>query len=134
MEKVLKGLFAVNKVSAILQRWPLGQGFGFNDLMLLYYLNEADGGRLRRIDIAEKLGLTPSGVTRMILPLEKIGIIKREEGDGDARERFTIMTSNGKRMFSEVKSNLEEKLEDLIPSGKGSEFEKMEKLLEVFAE
>ncbi len=39
--------------------------------MTLYYLERAPGGRLRRVDLAERLGLTASGVTRSLLPLEK---------------------------------------------------------------
>jgi hypothetical protein len=46
-------------------------GISFNDFMLLHYLNRAPGGRLRRVDLAERLALTASGVTRSLLPLEK---------------------------------------------------------------
>lgn len=134
MEKVLKALFAITRTDAILQRRLSTQGLSFNDFMLLYYLNEELSGKLRRVDFAAKLGLTASGITRMILPLEKIGVIKREESAEDGRERFTTLTPAGKRLFTDVKNSLEEKLEDMIPSGNVSRFVEMAKLLEIFAE
>src|SRR5947207_15424264 len=53
-------------------------GLGQNDFRILYYLSQADGEKMRRIDLAEKLGLTASGITRLLMPMEKIGLIKRE--------------------------------------------------------
>jgi predicted transcriptional regulator len=60
-------------------------GISFNDFMLLHYLNRAPGGRLRRVDLAERLALTASGVTRSLLPLEKIGLVERQQDPRDAR-------------------------------------------------
>ena len=48
-------------------------------------LNEASTHSLKRIDLAEQVGLSASGVTRMLLPMEKIGLISKEEGARDAR-------------------------------------------------
>lgn len=50
-------------------------GISFADYQLLLSLQRAPGGRLRRVDLAETLGLTASGVTRSLLPLEKIGLV-----------------------------------------------------------
>src|SRR3990167_901737 len=44
-------------------------GLSFGDFMILYYLGRAPGKRLRRVDLADRLGLTASGVTRSPLPL-----------------------------------------------------------------
>jgi hypothetical protein len=43
-------------------------GLSFSDFMLLQSLANAPGGRLRRVDLADRLGLTASGVTRTLLP------------------------------------------------------------------
>ena len=53
-------------------------GIGFNDFMILYLLRQAPGEKMRRVDLADGIGLTSSGVTRMLVPMEKIGLIKRE--------------------------------------------------------
>ena len=70
-------------------------GLSFGDFMLLHHLSKAPGGRLRRVDLAERLGLTASGVTRSLLPLEKIGLVTRESDPRDARVGYAVLTPAG---------------------------------------
>lgn len=70
-------------------------GISYGDFQLLNHLARAPGGRLRRVDLAERLGLTASGVTRSLLPLEKIGLITRESDPRDARVGYAALTPAG---------------------------------------
>lgn len=70
-------------------------GISFSDFQLLNHLARAPGGRLRRVDLAERVGLTASGVTRTLLPLEKIGLITRQADPRDARVGFAVITRAG---------------------------------------
>jgi len=49
----------------------------------------------RRVDLAERLGLTASGVTRSLLPLEKIGLVTRQSDPRDARVGYALITPTG---------------------------------------
>jgi DNA-binding MarR family transcriptional regulator len=73
-------------------------GISFADYQLLLSLQRAPGGRLRRVDLAEKLGLTASGVTRSLLPLEKIGLVGRQSDPRDARVGYAIITPTGSEL------------------------------------
>lgn len=73
-------------------------GISFSDYQLLRHLNLAPGGRLRRVDLAECLGLTASAVTRALIPLEKIGLVGRESDPRDARVGFAIITPAGSEL------------------------------------
>lgn len=73
-------------------------GISFGDYQLLNHLARAPGGKLRRIDLAERVGLTASGVTRSLLPLEKIGLVTRESDPRDARVGFAVVTPAGHEM------------------------------------
>jgi DNA-binding MarR family transcriptional regulator len=75
-------------------------GISFADYQLLLQLQRAPGGRLRRVDLAEKLGLTASGVTRSLLPLEKIGLVGRQSDPRDARVGYAIITEAGKELVT----------------------------------
>lgn len=79
----------------------LGSNFGisFGDFQVLNHLARAADGRLRRVDLAERLGLTASGVTRTLLPLEKIGLITRQPDPSDARVGFAAVTPTGEEML-----------------------------------
>ena len=74
-------------------------GISFGDYQVLNHLARAPGGRLRRVDLAERLGLTASGVTRTLLPLEKIGLVTREADPSDARVGFAAVTPAGEELL-----------------------------------
>ncbi|MGF7231627.1 MarR family winged helix-turn-helix transcriptional regulator [Arachidicoccus sp.] len=78
-----------------------------NDLMILLHLNNAPERRLRRIDLAEKVGLTASGVTRLLAPLEKIGMVKSEAAERDARVRYVKLAKGGQRILKEATATAE---------------------------
>jgi DNA-binding MarR family transcriptional regulator len=83
---------------------PLGSfhGLGLNDLALLLELRGAPGGRMRRVDLAERLGVTTSGVARQLGPLERIGLVGRESSPTDARLALVVLTTAGRRVAEEA--------------------------------
>ncbi|HAT31907.1 MAG TPA: MarR family transcriptional regulator [Janthinobacterium sp.] len=74
-------------------------GISFGDFQLLYHLNRAPGARLRRVDLAERLALTASGVTRTLLPLEKIGLVTRQPDPRDARVGYAAISAAGQELL-----------------------------------
>ena len=74
-------------------------GLSFGDFQLLNHLSRAPGGRLRRVDLAERLGLSASGVTRTLLPLEKIGLVTRQPDPRDARVGYAAVTPTGEELL-----------------------------------
>ena len=83
------------------------RGMGFSDFTILYHLSQERDEKLRRIDLAEKVGLTASGITRLLAPMEKIGLIKRESDGRDARVSYVVLTKSGKRMLEETVDDAE---------------------------
>ena len=74
-------------------------GLSFGDFTLLLHLSQAPNGRLRRVDLADKVGLTASGVTRSLIPLEKIGLVAREADSRDARVGYAVLTPTGQKLL-----------------------------------
>jgi len=60
-------------------------GISLRDVMLMLYVRDSHGSKLSRIDLARRLCVSPSTVTRATNPLEKIGLIERESDSRDAR-------------------------------------------------
>lgn len=90
-----------------------GHGLSLVDLMILLSLVGADG-RLRRVDLAERLGMSQSSVTRLLAPLEKIGLVRRESDPRDRRAAFTELTDAGRRVASEAEATARDAAEDLL--------------------
>ncbi|MBY4897861.1 MarR family winged helix-turn-helix transcriptional regulator [Cupriavidus sp. AU9028] len=89
-------------------------GIGFSDFMMLYHLERAPGQRLRRMDLAEQMGLSASAVTRALLPLEKIGMVARESDPRDARVGFATLTKAGARVLAEARATAQVACEDVL--------------------
>ncbi|WP_159728528.1 MarR family winged helix-turn-helix transcriptional regulator [Sphingobacterium sp. 18053] len=77
-------------------------GLSLTDFMILHILSQASGNRLRRIDLAESTGLTASGITRIISPMEKMGLVVKAHNDRDARVSYVKLTAAGDRIFKEA--------------------------------
>lgn len=117
MKNTTSFLFSLAKTNTVLSRRLSGHGLDFSDFMILYHLNDAPDKKLRRIDLANKLGLTASGITRMLLPLEKLGIITRDLNDDDARARYATLTKAGVELLNDANASLEMKTEDILLEG-----------------
>jgi DNA-binding MarR family transcriptional regulator len=90
---------ATNSVVRQIDRTVNGyHGIGLNDLRLLVELQESPDGCLRRVDLAERMGVTPSGVARQLAPLERIGLVDREKHPSDARLALVVLTAAGDEM------------------------------------
>ncbi|MFG2887181.1 MarR family winged helix-turn-helix transcriptional regulator [Streptomyces sp. NPDC048297] len=83
-------------------------GVSLADFTLLLRLGQAPGGRMRRVDLAESLGLTASGVTRGLAPLERIGLVTREADARDARVAYASLTDTGRRLLTRMRHTAEE--------------------------
>ena len=99
---LLMNLFKVQAMTARRFHGLTVHGIGFNEFLMLYLLKQMDGKRIRPTDLAEKTGLTASGVLRMLLPMEKIGLIARQANERDARVSFVVITATGKRIYEEA--------------------------------
>jgi DNA-binding MarR family transcriptional regulator len=77
-------------------------GLGLSDFAALHHLAEAPAGRLRRVDLARRLAVTASGVTRLLGPLERRGIVTREADGHDARATYAVLTRSGKTLVKDA--------------------------------
>ncbi len=70
-------------------------GLTINDYECMLMLARADDRRMRRVDLAEQLILTASGVTRLLDGLEKEGWVGRASCDTDRRVTYAVLTDEG---------------------------------------
>ncbi|MEU2924018.1 MarR family transcriptional regulator [Streptomyces sp. NPDC007251] len=89
-------------------------GVSLADFTLLLRLSQAPGGRMRRVDLAEALGMTASGVTRGLAPLERIGLVTREPDARDARVAYASLTATGRRRLREMVATAEETASEIF--------------------
>ncbi len=95
--QLLRGHAATTRLlSAELQE----HGLTINDYEALFLLSQADGGRLKRVELARRLVLTPSGVTRLLEGLEAAGLVERASCEADLRIVYAQLTELGRERLS----------------------------------
>jgi MarR family 2-MHQ and catechol resistance regulon transcriptional repressor len=70
-------------------------GLTINDYGCLLLLHRAGEEGMRRIDLANQLQLSPSGITRLLDRLEDQGLVGKGECKSDARVSYAILTDAG---------------------------------------
>ncbi len=126
----LKFMMQLSKTGAIIGRKFHGQGLGFVDLAVMYSISQAPEGKIRRTDLAEQVGLTASGVTRLLVLLEKIGVVKREDSPHDGRTSYVKLTKSGQTMLEDSIKWIELCCDDFIPDSEVKKLDQASSLLD----
>lgn len=84
-------------VSQLDQELVREHGLPLTSYEVLMNLVDADQHRLRMGELAERLLLSRSGVTRLVDRLERQGLVERQRCDDDARGFNAVLTPAGRR-------------------------------------
>jgi DNA-binding MarR family transcriptional regulator len=77
-------------------------GLTINDYGCLLLLSRSGEDGMRRIDLANELQLSPSGITRLLDRLEDQGLVGKGECKEDARVSYAILTDAGEAKIKEA--------------------------------
>ena len=69
---------------------------------VLARLVEADDHRLRMTDLADRVMLSPSGLTRLVDRLVGDGLVRREHAEQDGRGFYAVLTDEGYERLREA--------------------------------
>jgi len=77
-------------------------GLTINDYEALLRLSRAEGEQMRRVDLADELILTASGVTRLLDGLERAGYVRKGSCKSDARVTYAVLTPLGREKLDQA--------------------------------
>ncbi len=77
-------------------------GLTLNDYEVLLMLSKAEDRRMRRVDLAQTVVLTASGITRLLDGLERAGFVEKDSCPTDARVSYAKLTLSGHEKLSEA--------------------------------
>jgi DNA-binding MarR family transcriptional regulator len=115
------------ELSAQLQR---EHDLTLNDYEVLLHLAHADDGRMRRVDLAQRVVLTASGITRLLEGLERAGYVRKESCSSDARVSYAALTDEGREKLRSAATTHLRGIDELFLSRySGSELATLAELL-----
>ena len=77
-------------------------GISVNEFLLMLHLERSAANRLSRVDLAKRMHVSASTITRMAAPMEKIGLVGRDVDGRDARLVFVVATDAGREKLSQA--------------------------------
>lgn len=77
-------------------------GLTINDYEVLLRLSRAPDRRMRRVDLAEEVLLSPSGITRLLDGLERASLVERAACASDRRVVYAVLTDTGREKLEEA--------------------------------
>ena len=88
-------------------------GISLAEFWLLDAIADAPEGEISRVALSGAVNMTPSGVSRALKPLEKIGVVESIRSERDARQTKARLTDAGREVYANCSRALEEAMSDL---------------------
>jgi DNA-binding MarR family transcriptional regulator len=89
-------------------------GLTLNDYEVLLLLSMADESMQRRTDLARRVQLTPSGITRLVGGLERDGLVTSRHCESDARVTWAVLTEDGAERLDAARHTHHEGIGELL--------------------
>lgn len=77
-------------------------GISFSEFLVMYQLSLVSNRTVRRIDLAESVGMSASGITRLLNPMEKLKLVEKEQNPRDARVSFVKLSDVGFELLNDA--------------------------------
>ena len=133
----------MNRAEAITEFWSINasisktldaalgtvHGIGLTEYMILHQLAQAPTQTARRIDLANAIQRTASGVTRLLKPMEKIGLVEKELNPRDARVSLVKLSKAGANIYRDASKTVEQQSNHILRRINASDLKVMATLL-----
>jgi DNA-binding MarR family transcriptional regulator len=90
------------------------RGISLAEYRLLRALSDAPNSWASRVDLAHTVGLTPSGVTRALRPMEKLGMVSTAKSKRDARLALASLTPSGQELVEDASGVIDDTMKAIL--------------------
>ncbi len=125
---IIQNALLASKLSKRVDNQLSVHGISFTEYMIMHHLDSSPLKTMRRIELAEHVGISASGVTRLIAPMEKIKIVVKEANPRDARQSLVKLSKAGQRLYTEARVSFEHCTNSLMENLSENQQEKLVEL------
>ncbi|MDO3703401.1 MarR family transcriptional regulator [Micromonospora sp. C28SCA-DRY-2] len=102
-------------MDASLGKWLMdAYSIGLTEYRALEHLAQAADKELRVNDLAQRVGLNQSSVTRLVSRLEAKDLARRDLCPDDRRGVYAVITEQGETLVRQVRDSYEERVHELL--------------------
>jgi len=111
---VVRHALLASKMSKRVDGHLTPHGLSFTEYLILRALYNSESYTLTRIQLANSVGISASGVTRLLAPMEKNKLVEKQSNPDDARQSLVRLSSAGERVFNEASVSFDHCARSLI--------------------
>lgn len=105
-------------------------GISFTEFMILRQLSLSVNQTMPRIELARSLGISASGVTRLLAPMEKLKLVDKEKNPRDARMSLVKLSRAGLSKLEDSSVTFFETAGTVFSSLTRTQLERMDELID----
>ena len=90
------------------------RGISLAEYRLLRALADSPNSQASRVDLAQAVGMTPSGVTRALRPMEKLGVVSTMKSKRDARLAIAALNPTGRELVNDASGVVDDSMKNLL--------------------
>ncbi len=109
---IIKQSLSGTRISNQLDRSLSAHGLSFTEYLILHHLH--DNQSLSRINLADKIAVTASGVTRILAQMEKRNLLTKEANPRDARQSLVALSPTGREIYQDAQVTVDRVAEDIF--------------------
>jgi len=109
-------------------------GISFSEFMVMHHLHRAPKKTMRRIDLAESIGLSASGVTRLLNPMEKIKLVQKELNPRDARVSLVKLSEAGEQILNDAMISFDQSADLILKPLNSKQTDKLSELTKALSQ
>jgi len=98
-------------------------GISFSEFIVMYQISLSPNNTVRRVDLAQSVGMSASGITRMLNPMERLKLIEKEPNPRDARVSLVKLTDIGDELLDDATKSVIYLLDEIFEALKTKDIE-----------
>lgn len=89
-------------------------GISYSEYLIMHHLAGSVLKTMRRIELAERVGISASGITRLLAPMQKIKLVEKEINPRDARQSLVKLSTVGQELYKDASVGFEHCATELL--------------------
>lgn len=126
---MIKSSLLNNKISKRFDAELSILGISFTEYLIMYHLKNSSSNTMRRIDLAELMNMSPSGITRLLAPMEKLKLIEKVANPRDARQSLVKLSMAGQTKFKDATVSFDHRATEMLKQLDDKEIQQLDGLL-----
>ena len=99
---IIENALAASQITKRIDGQLSYHGISYTEYLIMHHLAGSALKTMRRIELAERVGISASGVTRLLAPMQKIKLVEKEINPRDARQSLVKLTQVGQVLYTDA--------------------------------